>query len=35
MGVPITFLHKWNPRQFEIVRFHRTTSAKTTRKTVW
>ena len=23
MGVPITFLHKYNPRQFEIVRFRK------------
>lgn len=23
MGVPITFLHKYNPEQFEIVRFRK------------
>ena len=23
MGVPITFLHKYNPKQFEIVRFRK------------
>lgn len=28
MGVPITFLHKYNPDQFEIVRFRKGDDAK-------
>ena len=28
MGVPITFLHKFNPEQFEIIKFRKGTDGK-------